>query len=187
MNVYLNDYLAEDRGFSVEMATTVLMLFGVGNVIGLVVGGSYGSYIYRIDKRYPALLAGSMAILACAPFWMLLNTVDASTPLWLVSLIAISAGIGSGPTGPIIKATVTNVSLPRERGQAFALFALTDDFGKGLGPYFVSILIVQLGGRVAAFNVGLLGWVICGLANLAIYFTVVQDEAKIQAQVAAEL
>jgi MFS family permease len=187
LNVYLNDYLSEDRGFSIEMATTVLMCFGVGNALGLIFGGSCGSRLYKIDKRYPALLAGSMAILGCAPFWLLINVVDSNTSFWVVILIAVSAGFGSGPTGAIIKATVTNVSLPRSRGQAFALFALTDDFGKGLGPYFVSILIVHMGGRLAAFNIGILGWVICGLANLAVFFTVRQDEAKIQAAVASEL
>eukprot|EP00980_Cylindrotheca_fusiformis_P025145 scaffold13202_cov126-Cylindrotheca_fusiformis.AAC.2 len=187
INVYLNDYLSEDRGFSVEMATTVLMCFGIGNTLGLVLGGACGSYLYKVDKRYPALLAGSMAILGCVPFWFLINVVDSSASFWLVALIAISAGFGSGPTGAIVKATVTNISLPRERGQAFALFALTDDFGKGLGPFVVSILIVHLGGRLAAFNIGILGWVICGLANLGIFFTVRQDEAKVQALVATEL
>jgi hypothetical protein len=44
-----------------------------------------------------------------------------------------------------------------------------------------------MGGRLAAFNIGILGWVICGLANLAVFFTVRQDEAKIQAAVASEL
>ncbi|CAJ1940366.1 unnamed protein product [Cylindrotheca closterium] len=185
LNVYLTDYLSEDRGFSVEVATTVLMCFGVGNTLGLVLGGSYGSHLYKIDNRYPALLAGSMAVLGCIPFWLLINNVDSSTPFWLVVLIAGLAGFGTGPTGAIVKATVTNISLPRTRGQAFALFTLTDDFGKGLGPYFVSVLIVRMGGRLAAFNVGLMGWIVCGIFNLAMYFTVAKDEAWIQAEVAA--
>jgi MFS family permease len=187
LNVYLNDYLSEDRGFSIEMATTTLMCFGIGNALGLIFGGSYGTYLYKIDRRYPALLAGSFALFGCIPFWILMNKVDYSTPYWLVATIAILGGFGSGPTGPIIKATVANVSLPRQRGQAFALFALTDDFGKGLGPYFVSILIVQMGGRLKAFNLGILGWVICGISNLLIFFTVQEDEERVQAEVASEL
>lgn len=168
-----------------EVATTVLMCFGIGNTLGLVLGGSYGSRLYKIDNRYPALLAGSMAILGCIPFWLLINTVDSLTPFWMVVLVAGLAGFGTGPTGAIVKATVTNVSLPKTRGKAFALFTLTDDFGKGLGPYFVSLLIVRMGGRLAAFNVGLMGWVFCGVFNLAMYFTVAKDEAWIQAQVGA--
>jgi MFS family permease len=187
INVFLNDYLSEDRGFSVEMATTVLMCFSLGNVCGLILGGIGGRHLYQLDNRYPAILAGSMAIMGCFPVWILLNTVHSTTPYWLVALIAFTGGFGSGPTGPIIKATMTNVTLPRARGQAFALFNLFDDFGKGLGPYFVSILITQMGGRrLPAFNVGVCGWILCGLANLAIFFTVKQDEATVQTTLAAQ-
>jgi MFS family permease len=187
LNVFLNDYLSEDRGFSVEMATMVLMCFSFGNVFGLILGGIGGRHLYQYDNRFPALLAGSMAIMGCFPLWILLNAVDSTTPYWLVALIAFTGGFGSGPTGPIIKATMTNVTLPRARGQAFALFNLFDDLGKGLGPYFVSILITQMGGRLPAFNVGVFGWIICGVANLAIFFTVKQDEATVQTTLAAQL
>ena len=187
LNVFLNDYLSEDRGFSVEMATTVLMLFSLGFVGGLTVGGLGGRYLYQQDPRYPALLAGITAILGCFPFWMLLNNVDRTTPFPLVVVIAMLAGFGSGPTGPIIKATLTNVTMPRARGQAFALFNLFDDFGKGLGPYFVSVLISKMGGRRPAFNVGVFGWIICGVANLVIYCTVLRDEQSIQRNLVQQL
>ena len=187
INVFLNDYLSEDRGFSVQAATTVLMCFSVGYGLGLVVGGAGGKYLYTIDIRFPALLAGGSAIMGCFPLWFLLNGVDSSTPFYIVASSAIVAGIGSAPTGPIIKATLTNVTLPRSRGQAFALFNLFDDFGKGLGPFFVSLLIVNFGGRLQAFNVGVLGWILCGVANLAIFFTVAHDEHVVQTTLAAQM
>jgi hypothetical protein len=64
---------------------------------------------------------------------------------------------------------------------------LFDDFGKGLGPFFVATLIVQMGGRLPAFNIAILGWVACGIANLAIFFTVRQDEARVQEALSAQL
>ena len=186
INVFLNDYLSEDRGFTVEMATTTLMLFSLGYSLGLVVGGAGGRLLYRIDVRYPALLAGVTAIIGCFPLWNLLNHVDSSTPYYVSAASALVAGLGSAPTGPIIKATLTNVTLPTARGQAFAMFNLFDDFGKGLGPFFVSLLIVNLGGRLPAFNVGVFGWIICGVANLAIFFTVKRDERKIQMELSSQ-
>jgi MFS family permease len=187
INAFLNDYLSADRGFTVEMATTTLMCFSLGYSLGLVVGGVGGRYLYKIDIRLPALLAGSTAIMGCFPLWFLLNNVDSTTPYYLSVASAVVAGIGSAPAGPIIKATLTNVTLPRHRGQAFALFNVFDDFGKGLGPFFVSRLIVKYGGRLPAFNVGVFGWVICGVFNLAIFFTVARDEGMIQATIAAEV
>ena len=187
INVFLNDYLSEDRGFSVEVATSILMCFSLGHVFGLLLGGGGGRYLYQQDVRYPSILAGSMAIIGCIPFWMLLNRIDSSAPYFTVAGMALLSGFGSGPTGPIIKATLTNVTLPRSRGQAFALFNLFDDFGKGLGPYFVAILITQMGGRLPAFNIGVLGWIVCGLANLITFWTVRGDEDKVQIAIAASL
>ena len=187
INVFLNDYLSEDRGYSVQAATTILMCFSAGFSLGLILGGAGGKFLYKIDIRLPALLAGGTAIMGCFPLWYLLNYVDSTTPFHIAALSAIIAGLGSAPTGPIIKATLTNVTLPRARGQAFAMFNLFDDFGKGLGPYFVSLLIVRCGGRLPAFNIGVGGWILCGLANLAIFFTVANDENAVQTTLAAQM
>eukprot|EP00532_Pseudo-nitzschia_australis_P006990 CAMPEP_0168169396 /NCGR_PEP_ID=MMETSP0139_2-20121125/3614_1 /TAXON_ID=44445 /ORGANISM="Pseudo-nitzschia australis, Strain 10249 10 AB" /LENGTH=521 /DNA_ID=CAMNT_0008086809 /DNA_START=349 /DNA_END=1914 /DNA_ORIENTATION=- len=186
INVFLTDYL-RDRGFTVQSATTVLMCFSLGYGLGLVVGGAGGKLLYKIDIRLPALLAGGTAILGCFPLWFLLNGIDANTPFYVPASSAIVAGLLAAPTGPIIKTTLTNVTLPRARGQAFALFNLFDDFGKGLGPFFVSRLIVRFGGRRKAFNIGVFGWILCGLANIAIFFTVAHDERVVQTTLAAQM
>lgn len=109
-----------------QAATSTILVFGVGNFFGLLLGGSGGTYLYGRDKRYPALLAGTLAIGSCFPFWVLLNAVDSeSNPLFIV-VVALSAGVLSGGTGPIVKATLQNVTLPQTRGQAFALFNTFD-------------------------------------------------------------
>ena len=82
VNTYLNDFLAVDRGMTVEFATFVVLLFGFGNFGGMLIGGQGGAYLYSLDKRYPALLAGSAAIFGCIPFWILLNRVDSSSSIW---------------------------------------------------------------------------------------------------------
>ena len=187
VNTFMNDFLSEDRGMSVEGATLTVLLFGFGNFMGLLAGGAGGRSLYSQNPRYPPLFAGLMAILGCIPFWLLLNAVNADTGLFKVAAVSILAGAGSGATGPIVKATLQNVTLPKARGQAFALFNTFDDFGRGLGPLFVSLLIVDLGGRTPAFNIGVLGWVLCGFFNLCMYFFVAKDELNIQATLAAEI
>lgn len=184
---YLNDFLAQDKGMTVEAATSVVLVFGLGNFFGLLLGGSGGSYLYSRDKRFPALLAGTSAIVACFPFWYLINLRKDPAPV-VVYLGALLVGFLCGVTGPIVKASLTNVTLPQARGQAFALFSTFDDFGKGLGPFFVSSLISLMGGqRVPAFNIGIFGWVICGIVNLLIFFTVEKDENRVQLLVGLRL
>ncbi len=189
VNTFLNDYLSEDCGMSVQAATTVILFFGLGNFFGMLLGGVGGDYLYKKDSRYPSLLSGSMAIFGCFPLWIMINTTnvgndddnDDGVPIGVmirVGLIAVLAGIGSGGTGPIVKSTLQNVTLPNARGQAFSWLNTFDDFGRGLGPVFVAMLIINLGGRQIAFNVGVGGWILCGIFNLCIFFTVREDEEK---------
>lgn len=153
----------------------------------MVTGGAGGTYLYRWDKRFPALLAGSMAILGCFPFWGLLNLDVDSSPMWLLGGVSLLAGVGSGVTGPIIKATLQNVTHPESRGQAFALFNTFDDFGRGLGPVFVALMISNVGGRQKAFNLAVFGWVVCGVVNLCVFFTAARDELALQARITSSL
>jgi MFS family permease len=183
VNTFLNDYLSEDCGLSVQAATTIILLFGLGNFLGMLVGGVGGDILYKKDSRYPSLLSGTMAIVGCFPLWILINTINVEdgknitfSQLASIGLTSTLAGIGSGVTGPIVKATLQNVTLPNARGQAFALLNTFDDFGRGLGPVFVANLIMGLGSRQAAFNVGIFGWILCGIFNFFIFCTVEADE-----------
>lgn len=128
-----------------------------------------------------------MAIVGCFPMWLMINVVYESTSVPVVTTISVLAGLCSGVTGPIVKSTLTNVTLPNTRGQAFALQTIFDDVGRGLGPVFVAMLISNFGGRTAAFNIAVFGWVVCGVFNLLLYFTVERDETDVQSRFAESL
>ena len=187
INVFLADYLAIDQGLTVQWATVVLLAFGIGNFVGMIVGGLAGSLLYRKDKRWPAILSGVSAMLGCLPFWALLNlpavnNAEDDMTIYYYYPLATLLGVLSAITGPIVKATLQNTTMPAMRGQAFALFNTFDDFGRGLGPVFVALLIQTIGRghRLPAFRVGASFWMICGLLNLATYCTVVSDEERVQ-------
>lgn len=187
VNTFLNDYLANDCGLSVQRATGVILLFGLGNFVGICLGGLGGDFLYKLNPRYPSILSGVSAIITCVPMWMLINLakVDGVRSLsqsLMLGVFSVCAGIGSGITGPIVKSTLQNVTLPHTRGQAFALLNTFDDFGRGLGPVFVAALIVQLESRQVAFNVGILGWIVCGIFNTLIYFTLDEDVRRMRTE-----
>lgn len=112
--------------------------------------------------------------------WGLVNLDFNASNFFVIGLISALAGLLSAITGPIVKSTLQNVTMPQMRGQAFALLNTFDDFGRGLGPAFVAWLIGKLGGRRTAFNVGISGWVLCGLLNGCLFFTVEADEEKVR-------
>lgn len=159
---------------------TVLSL-GIGLFVGMLGGGMVARRLYQLNPGYPALFSGIASIVACAPFYLLFNAVHADTPRLQIGSITFVGGLLGGVTGPIVKAMLQNVTLPTSRGQAFALFNTFDDFGRGLGPVFVAFLIILLGGRAAAFNVGILGFALNGTIILMTSLTAGPDEDRVQA------
>eukprot|EP00878_Enallax_costatus_P045766 GHUV01055247.1.p1 GENE.GHUV01055247.1~~GHUV01055247.1.p1 ORF type:complete len:296 (+),score=80.51 GHUV01055247.1:482-1369(+) len=47
MQTYINDYLHLNKGFSVELATVVILLFGIGCGVGVIAGGAAGQLLYN--------------------------------------------------------------------------------------------------------------------------------------------
>jgi MFS family permease len=188
INTYLNDYLSSDIGMTVHEATFTVMIFVIGVFLGILGGAYGGKKLYLIDVRYPSLLAGGMAVTGSVPLWMLINATpvnrsDGSTmSTWEyvgISFAAFLSGTCSGFIGPIIKAILQNVIGSDARGQAFAMFNTFDDFGRGLGPYFVAQLISSMGNRRQAFNVAVVGWIFSGLLVLCTFFTIKRDQDKL--------
>eukprot|EP00798_Chlamydomonas_sp_ICE-L_P021214 gene21214-28123_t len=177
--VYFNDYLSANKGFSIPMATLVIMLFGIGGAIGVIGGGYLGQWLYNRKKEWMAWLAGVTVIIAIGPMLFLVNMDLQSTSIVFTGFMAIVAGALASVAGPNLRAILLNVNEPETRGVACALQTLTDDLGKALGPAFVAIFIGQLG-RTGAFNIAVCAWFPCGLLLLALMFTMRKDEAAMQ-------
>lgn len=47
VQTYINDYLHQQKGLSVELATTVITVFGVGCAFGVIAGGAAGQALYN--------------------------------------------------------------------------------------------------------------------------------------------
>lgn len=193
-----------------QEATGVLLTFGVGNAIGVVLSGFLGHFAYKKDIRAPPLIMGTSLMLGCVPFYFLINNVEGNN-VGLASAVTVLSGILvvipgafmlltllSGGlhlllttlyiilTVPLERSILTNVCLPRLRGRANALVSITDDLGKGLGPALVSLLITSFD-RQTAFNISLIGWIVGGALSLLIAMFVVSDEAVVQQQLRAQM
>ena len=176
INAFLNDFLSEDRGMPVEVATAMLFWIGLGAGIGSVLGGYVGQRVHNWDRRWVGPLMGGTTAAGSIPLFYLVNlpTIkDASPgPLMLTSL---AGGVVAGITGPNAKSVLLGVNGSSQRGTAASLHILLDDIGKGLGPFFVAKLSGTLGGRVAAFNTAISGWVVCGAMLASTFFTIEGD------------
>jgi MFS family permease len=182
--IYLNDFYSQDKGFSVEAATLIVMLIGAAAILGSFIGGLIGNRMYNIKAKYLPLLCSSSTLLGIIPMALLLNypghagAADQNVAVPLV--LGFITGFMIAITGPNVKAMLLNVNTPETRGSIFSLFNLTDNLGKGFGPVIISFFIVRFG-RLWAFNIANLFWVACGLVLLAMIWTFPKDEAALNA------
>lgn len=185
ISVFLNDYFSANRGMSVAEATQILTIFGVGGLAGQLLGGIAGQRLYNRRKYYQSLLMAFSTFLAIPAMLYLINA-PAEGPFF--SFMAFVAGFACSMNGPNVRSMLQNVCTPEVRGTAFAIFTLTDDLGKGLGPVFIVLILGAVGGnRQTAFNINTTGWFLCGVFLLMTTCTYAKDADKVQQQVGAAL
>ena len=183
--IYLNDFYSQEKGYSIMVATTIVMAVGGGAILGGFIGGLIGNRMYNIKPKYLPLLCGSTTLAGIIPMAVLLNfppfqvTGSVSAPI----IIGFFTGFIITITGPNVKAILLNVNTPETRGSIFSLFNLTDDLGKGFGPVIISLLIIGFG-RLVAFNIANLFWLVCGVLLLVMMATFPKDEARLNAVLA---
>jgi MFS family permease len=177
--VFLNDFLAQDKGYGVETATQVVIGIGAAAILGGFTGGLVGNRLYNRHPRYLPLLCAVTTFAAVIPMAVLIEypaQTGVSDPAILPLLLTgAAAGFSAAMTSSNIRAILLNVNAPETRGSIFALYNLFDDLGRGLGPWFIAQLIAGLG-RVRAFHVANLLWVVCGLLLLVMSRTFPRDE-----------
>ncbi len=176
--IYLNDFYSQNKGFSVEMATLIVMTGGAATLVGSFVGGLIGNKIYNRNPRYLPLFTGLACIVGVIPMAFLLNypsQIGVKDPSVVVPLaLAFITGFTVILPAPNIKAITLNVNSPETRGSILSLSNLTDSLGNGFGPALISLFIIGFG-RVLAFNIANLFWIGCGLLQLLMIFTFPRD------------
>ena len=179
--IYLNDFYSQEKGYSVMVATWIVMAVGGGAILGGFIGGLIGNRVYNIKPKYLPLLCGATTLAGIIPMAVLLNypPYQESGSVMIPVFIGFFTGFIITITAPNIKAILLNVNTPETRGSIFSLFNLTDDLGKGFGPVIISMLIIAFG-RLMAFNVANLFWLFCGVILLVMMFTFPGDEARLR-------
>jgi Arabinose efflux permease len=181
--LFLVKFLHENRGFTIEEATTVFLAFGVGTTLGTIAGGMWGGALYKKKATYMPLLcsittfAGTFTALAIFlfPWW---NSIIITLGLGLVASFVASV------TNANVKAMLLEVNVPENRGAIFSIFNLTDSVGTGLGKFVGGILSVTLG-MTAALSISAAMWVPCAILLFIISIILPADIQKMRNRLAA--
>ena len=158
----------------------IVMAIGAGAILGSFLGGLIGNKLYNLKASYQPLFCGISVLVGILPMAYILNypsQIGSAQPAYLMPVVVgFVAGIIITFCSPNMNAILLNVNTPETRGSVLSLFNLVNDLGKGFGPFIISILIMHFG-RVSAFNISNLFWVVCGIILLLAAGSLPKDQA----------
>mmetsp|Transcript_13441 Transcript_13441/g.17508 ORF Transcript_13441/g.17508 Transcript_13441/m.17508 type:complete len:480 (-) Transcript_13441:840-2279(-) len=179
--VFLNDFLNEEKNLDPKDSANIILVWGLGITSSIVLGGILvDRWIVDHKKRLP-ILAGVTTILATFPFLSVVLLRPLSPGYYM--LILFPAGFIAGFGGVIVGPLLIHTTIPETRGSAFAIKSLVDEIGRGIGPFFVSKLIVAAGNRTKGLAIATTMWIPCGIVMLAIMFFLSNDIEKTEAEI----
>ncbi|HII67951.1 MULTISPECIES: MFS transporter [Thermococcus] len=189
---WLVSFFIVTRGMEKSTATFVLLLVGLSTVIGSLLGGFAGDYFEAREKGGRAIITGLAIFLGMiAAIGMIIYPLPSELTLihWIGLMIYSFVLIQFvSYAGPNVRAIVSQVNLPEDRGTVFGLFNILDNVGKATGPLFGGFLIETL--RSAGYSdalayeytllIGALFWIPCAAVWLWIRKSYPEDRDMVK-------
>ena len=137
--------LAVDTGIDAKWIGVYSSLVFAGALVSIILGGYLTRRFGAITMSQIALVTAGVALLATA-----------SGNIAVITVAAITVGVGYGFATPAASQILANVTQPGHRGVVFSLKQSTVSFGGLIAGLLVPILVVGFGWRTAILCVGLL-------------------------------
>ena len=137
--------LAVDTGIDAKWIGVYSSLVFAGALVSIILGGYLTRRFGAITMSQIALVTAGAALLATA-----------SGNVVVITVAAITVGVGYGLATPAASQILANVTQPGHRGVVFSLKQSTVSFGGLIAGLLVPILVVGFGWRTAILCVGLL-------------------------------
>jgi len=189
--VFLNDFLSQEKGFSVPDATFLVMMFGLGCAIGGIAGGYIGQVCLQYDRKYLPWFMAVTTALGILPFVGLLETnFDNDKPYsentsvgYLAMTYALLCGTVASLPSVNVRPCIINVNPPETRGAALTASNLFITLGRGIGPSCVTLLGIVGMSRRNAFNWTLtVFWIITAGQLMLLGYTLPKDQDDMEAE-----
>jgi len=174
---YITKYL-EEKGQSIANATNIFSFFGIGMIVGTIVGGQLGAAIFkRSPKSLPIFCALTTLGGAFAVIYVVLL---APANFGVLAASGFVAAFLAAMTGPNMKTMLLDVNAPEQRGAIFSIFNLTDSVGTGIGRGIAGLLSGLIGSLALPIALCSTLWIICSVLLIVVSFHFLADVEKLR-------
>ena len=116
MFVFFNDVLSSNKGLTVQDATLVVAVFGIGSAFGGIMGGVLGTMATRAGRHILPIFMSFSTILGLLPFLALLSDDSYDSASWKPCSFAFLGGFFSSLPAVNVRPCIINVNTPELRG-----------------------------------------------------------------------
>jgi len=185
--VFLNDYLSQERGFSIPDATYLLFLFGLGSALGGILGGWAGQIVQSWNRSYLPIFMSVTTFLGIFPFLGLLNSSFTNAHGIMAWSLSLVGGCIASLPAVNVRPCLINVNPPETRGAALTAANLIINLARGVGPSFITLMGTIWGAdRRFSFNVTLVVfWTIAAMQLLYLAKSLPEDQDRMESELAA--
>ena len=168
-------YFRETQGMNQAEATLIWELFGVGAVTGGLIWAILGDRLFAKKPAYLPLLCTIGIAVGTVPCFIFFN-IEFSSSI-IIMLFSLLGGLCISTASSNNKAILMNVNRPEHRGSVFAVFNLTDNIGKGVGPALGGAMLALSGSYGFMVNASVAFWFLCSLLFIGVIFSIGKDRA----------
>jgi len=177
--VFLVDYYESTYLLSKAEASGLLTFAAIGIFLGTFLGGVIGQRLFNINHIYQPIFAMTSIFLGVFPCLYLLHADSIARSALFIPMNIFAGMIITFPLSNV-RSILINANAPKNRSAAFALYNLTDDLGKGLGPALSAIILNLIPDRTMALSISILFWIPCAIFWLPIVFNFKKDEMNVR-------
>ncbi len=152
--VFLNDFLSQERGFSVPDATFLILVFAAGSGVGGILGGYIGQILHSVKRSYLPLFMAVSTAAGIIPLYGFINGQFTRARSAQGLLLSFASGLIASLPAVSVRPCLLNVNPPETRGATLTAANLLITLGRGVGPSCITLLSVFCGcSRKSAFNI----------------------------------
>jgi MFS family permease len=183
--VFLVDYYETAYSLGKAEASGLLTFAAIGIFLGTFLGGVIGQRLFNINRTYQPIFVMTSIFIGVFPCLYLLHAGPIVKSPFFILLNIFTGMIITFPLSNV-RSILISANSPKNRSAAFALYNLTDDLGKGLGPALSAIILTLVPERTTALSISILFWIPCALFWLPIVLYFKKDELHVRESLAQD-
>lgn len=182
LSTHLHDVIATDSKLSIETATSLMAIFGIGAAAGGLVGGFIGAKIYTSSRvLLPIFMGLTISVSALLIRELLSMNLTIPGMIQIAYPTLVMSGVLAAVNGANIRFIILNITLPEARGAVIAVLNIVNCVGRGIGPSLLEMYMSGYGGnRKYSISLFLNLWLFSGTLLCISSITLGRDEDNVK-------